>query len=106
LGRHWRVDAALGPDHALVRHGIYVLVRHPIYLSMLCALLATGLLVAPLPLLALSVIVFLAGTGIRVRAEDRLLASRFAAEFDSYRQAVPALLPWPRGFARHGSIRT
>jgi putative acetyltransferase len=102
LGRHWRIDAAVDPDHALVRHGIYDLVRHPIYLSMLCVLLATGLLVAPLSLLALAVIVFLVGTGIRVRVEDRLLASRFGAEFDSYRQTVPALLPWPRPFARHG----
>src|SRR5215831_15731592 len=47
LGRHLRVDAALGSDHELVRSGPYRLVRHPIYASMLCLLLATGLLVSP-----------------------------------------------------------
>ena len=39
-----RVDAAVGADHELVRSGPYRLVRHPIYTSMLCVILATGVL--------------------------------------------------------------
>src|SRR5947207_3171062 len=41
LGRQWRIDAGLNPDHQLVRSGGYGVVRHPIYTSMFCMLLGT-----------------------------------------------------------------
>jgi len=94
LGRQWRFDAGLNPDHQLVQSGAYRIVRHPIYTSMLCMLAGTGLLLARLPLLALAIAFFLVGTEIRVRIEDRLLASRFGQEFDDYRRRVHAYLPF------------
>jgi len=96
LGRQWRIDAGLNPDHELVTSGPYRFVRHPIYTSMLCVLCATGLLVAPLPLLFLAMPVFIVGTEIRVRIEDRLLASFFGERFNSYKQSVPAYIPFVR----------
>lgn len=98
LGRHWRIDAGLSDDHELVTSGPYHVVRHPIYTSMLCVLLGTGFMITPLPLLALSVLVFMAGTEIRVRIEDRLLVSRFGVCFRDYQRSVPAYIPflkWP-----------
>jgi protein-S-isoprenylcysteine O-methyltransferase Ste14 len=96
LGRQWRIDAGLNPDHALVTSGPYRFVRHPIYSSMLCVLCGTGLLVAPLPLLFVAILVFVIGTEIRVRIEDRLLASFFGERFQAYRQSVPAYIPFVR----------
>jgi protein-S-isoprenylcysteine O-methyltransferase Ste14 len=96
LGRQWRIDAGLNADHQLVTSGPYRLVRHPIYTSMLCMLAGTGLLIAPLPLLAIGLLLFLAGTEIRVRVEESLLASRFAGRFDEYRRRVPAYIPFLR----------
>lgn len=63
---------------------------------MLCLLLATGLLVAPLPLFLLAAALFLAGTEIRVRVEDAVLSSRFGAEFQDYKRAVAAYIPFVR----------
>jgi len=60
---------------------------------MLCVLLGTGFLVARWPLLIAGVLVFIAGTEIRVRIEDKLLASRFGDEFLEYRRGVPAYIP-------------
>jgi len=40
--------------------------------------------------------VFLAGTEIRVRTEDALLASRFPQEFEAYRRSVRAYIPFVR----------
>ncbi len=94
LGKQLRVDAALGPDHELVRTGPYRWLRHPIYTSMLCILLGTGLLLAAFPMLLLATAVFLAGTEIRVRIEDRLLASQFGEAFRNYQHSVPAYLPF------------
>ena len=94
LGRQWRVDAGLDADHELVTSGPYRLVRHPIYTSMLFLLCGTGFIVTPLPLLLLAVAIFMLGTEIRVRIEDRLLASRFGDRFREYQRSVPAYIPF------------
>jgi protein-S-isoprenylcysteine O-methyltransferase Ste14 len=96
LGRQFRIQAGLYHDHQLVRSGPYAVVRHPIYASLLALTLATGLLQAPWPWLLAALAVFVAGTEIRVRTEDRLLASRFGADFTSYKKRVPAYLPFVR----------
>ena len=69
------------------------LVRHPIYTGMLGLLLATGVAVSYWPALLIALFVFLTGTVIRIRSEERLLRETFGAEFEAYTQRVPALLP-------------
>ena len=96
LGRQFRIQAGLYHDHELVRSGPYSLLRHPIYAGLLAVMLATGLLQAPWPWVLVALTVFMAGTEIRVRTEDRLLASRFGAEFAEYKKTVPAYLPFVR----------
>jgi protein-S-isoprenylcysteine O-methyltransferase Ste14 len=96
LGRQFRVQAGLYDDHQLVRTGPYALVRHPIYASLLAMLLCTLLLLTPWRWALLSLALFLAGTEIRVRTEDRLLAARFGESFHQYRQKTPAYLPFVR----------
>jgi protein-S-isoprenylcysteine O-methyltransferase Ste14 len=96
LGRHLRLDAAVNPDHQLVSSGAYAWIRHPIYTSMFCVLLGTGLLLTPLPLLLVSVVVFVAGTEIRVRIEDALLETHFGESFREYRRSVRAYVPFIR----------
>ena len=94
LGRQWRIDAGLSSDHELIMAGPYRFVRHPIYTSMLCILLATGFVATPLPLFLLALAVFLIGTEIRVRIEDNLLASQFGERFQQYQRSVPAYIPF------------
>jgi protein-S-isoprenylcysteine O-methyltransferase Ste14 len=96
LGRQWRIDAGLNADHELVVSGPYRTVRHPIYASMLCVLCGTAFMIAPLPLFLLSLLFFILGTEIRVRVEDRLLASRFGEQFSKYQHNVPAYIPFIR----------
>ncbi len=96
LGKHWRLDAALAEDHELVETGPYRWVRHPIYASMLGMLLATGFAWTWWPILLAALALFLAGTEIRVRAEDTLLEARFQESFPAYRSRVPAYLPFIR----------
>jgi len=96
LGPQWRFDASLSADHRLVTTGAYRFVRHPIYCSMLCLGLGFGFMVTPWPLFPLSMVVLIAGTEIRVRIEDKLLASRFGESFRQYQQSVPAYIPFTR----------
>lgn len=94
LAGQLRVDAALGAEHRLVRSGPYAVVRNPIYTSMLLVLCATAIIVAGGKLFAAALLMFIAGTEIRVRTEERLLASRFGEEFESYKHSVPTYLPF------------
>lgn len=96
LGKFWRYEAALSEDHALIQSGPYRWLRHPIYASMLGLLVAIGLAWSWWPMLAAALVLFLAGTEIRVRAEDRLLAERFPDSFRAYRSRVAAYLPFIR----------
>ena len=96
LAGQLRADAALGADHRLVRSGPYSLVRNPIYLSMLLLLCAIGIAVTAWQLFLPALIIFMIGTEIRVRTEEKLLASRFGASFQDYKNQVPAYLPFLR----------
>ena len=93
LGKQWRVEAALNKDHVLVKTGPYRVVRHPIYASMLCIFLAAVLMMSSWWKGVIALVLFLWGTEIRVRTEDKLLASRFGVSFESYRERVRAYVP-------------
>ena len=96
LGREFRIQAVVTADHQLIRTGPYRLVRHPIYASLLGMLLATAAVVARWEAALAAALVYVAGTEIRVRAEDRLLARRFGPSFEEYRRTVPAYIPFVR----------
>jgi protein-S-isoprenylcysteine O-methyltransferase Ste14 len=93
LAGQLRMDAALGEDHRLVRSGPYALVRNPIYTSMLLVYCATGVVFTPWQLFVPALLLLVIGTEIRVRTEEKLLASRFGEEFESYKRSVPAYIP-------------
>jgi protein-S-isoprenylcysteine O-methyltransferase Ste14 len=96
LGRQFRVNAGLYEDHQLVRSGAYSVVRHPIYCSLLAILGATLCLLTPWQWALLSLALFIAGTEIRVAAEDGLLRQRFGQDFEQYRRHVKAYIPFVR----------
>ncbi len=96
LGKQFRVHAGLYNDHELVTTGPYGIVRHPIYSSLLAMLICSALIATPWLWIAITVVIFIIGTEIRVRTEDGLLRSRFGEEFERYRKKVPAYIPFVR----------
>jgi len=96
LGKQLRIFAGLYPDHELIRSGPYAIVRHPVYASLFLMMLATGLLFARWPMLLAGIALYIAGTEVRIRAEEGLLRERFGQEFEDYRRRVPAYLPFVR----------
>lgn len=93
LGKEWSVTARLVEGHELATRGVYRFIRHPIYSGMLGMLLATGLAISSWISLLVAVLVFLIGTNIRVRIEERLLLEEFGPRFEEYRKQVAALIP-------------
>jgi protein-S-isoprenylcysteine O-methyltransferase Ste14 len=93
LGKNWSIVARMRNDHELVRSGPYARVRHPIYLGLLLFLLAMAVALGHWPQLVVAVPLYLAGTRVRTRVEDRLLEQTFGETFRDYRNSTPALLP-------------
>jgi protein-S-isoprenylcysteine O-methyltransferase Ste14 len=96
LGKQWRYKAALREGHELIQSGPYAHVRHPIYLSMLGMLVATLAAWTWWPMAIGSLIAFMAGTEIRIRAEERLLGSHFGAAYVEYKRRSKAYIPFVR----------
>ena len=92
LGRRFSGLVAIQPGHTLVTTGIYAMIRHPSYLGLMIGALgwaltfrsAVGVVLALLNLLPLLA---------RIRAEERLLAGRFGAEYEAYRGRTWRLIP-------------
>jgi protein-S-isoprenylcysteine O-methyltransferase len=93
LNRHWSLSAQLIEGHKLITSGPYRLVRHPIYAGMLGLMLATALVLSHWIAIIPAVVVFVVGTAIRVKSEEKLLREIFGAEFEAYSRRVPVLIP-------------
>lgn len=96
LGRQWSYTARLVENHNLVTEGPYRIVRHPIYTGMLGKLLATNFAFGHWIGLPVAGTVYLIGTVIRVRSEEKLLRGAFGQEFEEYARHVPAFIPFLR----------
>jgi protein-S-isoprenylcysteine O-methyltransferase Ste14 len=85
LGRNWSVTLAIRAQHALVTHGVYSRVRHPMYSAFFMwavaqALLLPNWIAGPAGLIGFGTLFF-----CRVGREERLMAEIFG---DQYRQYV------------------
>jgi protein-S-isoprenylcysteine O-methyltransferase Ste14 len=93
LGRQWSLTARVLEGHKLITKGPYGLVRHPIYTALLSLILATGLAQSHWLALLMAIPVYLAGTLIRIRSEEKLLRETFGAEYEEFVRKVPSLFP-------------
>jgi len=95
LGRQWGLAARVVKDHELVTSGPFRFVRHPLYLGMGFLLLGAIAGLSSTLGAGLALVLYAAGTTIRVRIEDKHLAETFGPKFVAYRQRVPAFFPRP-----------
>ncbi len=93
LGKQWSLAARLVKGHQLIIEGPYRIVRHPVYTGMLGMLVATGLAISRWWAIIVALAMFIVGTTIRIRIEERLLREEFGRRYDEYAARVPALLP-------------
>lgn len=93
LGRQWAFTARLVVGHKLIMEGPYLWVRNPIYTAIFGMMIATGLAVSQWTAFPPAILVFIIGTVIRVRSEEKLLREAFGSEFDEYAHRVPVFLP-------------
>ena len=80
------------PETRLIQHGIYSLVRHPLYACNLCAFFGWALFrnSAPTGALALASVLFFA---LKARREEIWLRERFP-DYEDYAKRVRRFIPW------------
>lgn len=94
IGRFGSTDIAIEKDHRLVTHGIYSLVRNPMYLGILimypsyCA--ASGGLLSAAAVVAIFLPVLLR----RMALEEKILEGEFGQEYRDYRNRTKRLIPF------------
>lgn len=79
-------------ESALVQHGVYALVRHPLYSSVILVSFGWAWLWGSVPALALACVEVLFFDA-KARREERWLMDKFPGYAD-YRQRVRRLVPW------------
>lgn len=93
MGANWSLAARMRPDHELVTHGVFAALRHPIYMAMAMFLAAEAIALGHEANLLVAAPLFVAGTWIRVREEERLLRAQFGAAYDDYARRVRRFVP-------------
>jgi protein-S-isoprenylcysteine O-methyltransferase Ste14 len=94
LGRNWSISLEMRDEHALVKSGVYRLIRHPMYSSFFLLGIAQLLL---LP----NWFAGLAGPvgagllyGFRVRREERMMLETFGDDYRTYMAETKRIVPW------------
>jgi protein-S-isoprenylcysteine O-methyltransferase Ste14 len=87
------VSETVLPDHALVQHGPYRWVRHPLYTTGALLLLALGLMLSSWLILALAIIAFAIFRWFVVPLEERQLEQTFGDRYRAYARGTGAMLP-------------
>ena len=80
-------------NHRLITHGIYKIVRHPIYFGVLIAVMGPPVYAPSLfgfLVMLLLVPIFL----LRIHMEEKMLTERFPDEYETYRASTRKLIPF------------
>ncbi len=93
LHEQWRIQAVVAERHRLVQTGPYAIVRHPIYLALLLMLVGQAVAACARRAAWAAVALYLLGSEIRKRSEERILRERFGAEYDAFAARTGAFLP-------------
>lgn len=90
LGAEWSLIARARDGHRLVTRGPYGVLRHPIYVASGAGLFGALLAAGDARAGAAAAVLFLAGTPLRVRAEEDVLRAAFGTRYEAYARRVPA----------------
>ncbi len=93
LGLNWSPSLEIREKHELITHGIYGVIRHPMYASQWLLVIAQPLLLQNWIAGFLGILVFIPLYFLRVRAEEQLMVEQFGDQYRMYMQKVGAIFP-------------
>lgn len=99
LGRNWANQATIYEGQELVTTGVYALVRHPLYASLIWMFYGASAVYANAAVFAATTLVFVPFMSYRARLEEDLLSREFRG-YQAYRQRVGMFFVKPRQLVR------
>jgi len=92
LGRNWANQVTVYEDQTLVTGGVFGVVRHPLYASLIWMFYGAGLIYLNYAALLATTFVFVPAMYYRAKQEETLLAAQFT-EYEAYRRKVGMFFP-------------
>ncbi len=93
LGVNWSPSLEIRERHELITHGIYGVIRHPMYASQWLWVLAQPLLLQNWVAGFLGLLIFVPFYLLRVRAEEALMLETFGDQYQHYMEKVGGIVP-------------
>lgn len=92
MGENWGNNVVIYKNHTLVTNGVYKIVRHPLYASIIWMIYAVGLLYKNYMVLILNTVIFIPFMTYRAKQEEKELDKIFN-EYKNYKNRVGMFLP-------------
>ncbi len=92
LGHNWGNNVVIYKDHTLITKGVYSIVRHPLYASIIWMLYAVGILYQNYLVIILNSIIFIPFMTYRAKQEEKELILVFK-EYKDYQNRVGMFFP-------------
>jgi len=92
LGANWADHVTIYERQTLVTRGVFGVVRHPLYASLVWMFAGAALVFRNYAALLADLLIFLPAMNWRAAQEEKLLAARFP-EYDAYRRRVARFFP-------------
>lgn len=93
LGKNWSLSVQKKENHQLIIHGIYKMVRHPIYTGILLLFIGNAIIVGDYRAIIAVLIVFIS-LWLKLKKEEKLLIEIFGMEYVVYKSQTKALIPY------------
>lgn len=97
LGKFWSLHLEIREGHQLITSGIYQYMRHPAYAAIMLEVTAIPLVGNAYWTLLVSLGMYIPLLLVRWRREEAEMVEKFGKQYEQYRRAVPAFVPWRRG---------
>lgn len=92
LGNNWGNNVVIYTDHTLVTNGIYKIVRHPLYASIIWAIYAIGVLRSNYMVFILNTLIFIPFMYYRAKQEEKELIKVFK-DYKDYQKKTGMFFP-------------
>lgn len=93
LGLNWSPSLEIREKHKLITHGIYGVIRHPMYASQWIWVIAQPLLLHNWLAGFANLVVFIPFYFLRVQAEEKMMQDSFGDEYREYMKKTGSVLP-------------
>jgi protein-S-isoprenylcysteine O-methyltransferase Ste14 len=93
LGLNWSPSLEIRQKHELITHGIYGVIRHPMYASQWLWVIAQPLLLQNWIAGFANLLVFIPFYFLRVREEEKMMLDLFGTQYQEYIRTTGGVLP-------------